>query len=115
MRLLAAALVLLLAGCGGGSAPPTAHTRGTILAVDGQTLLVDKNLVVLPPSVPLDPSARAGARVTVSGSWGPAGQLIASNLQVDAAAPSPTVAPSPTPARQPVQPPARGKEKGGKD
>ena len=107
---------LLLAGCGSGSATATARVQGTLLAQDGQTWLVGKNLIVLPAGLAVGGGTAAlGAELNVDGTWGPAGQLLASHVTVVQAAPpspAPTAAP-PEPPRPPAQPPARPKPHGG--
>ncbi|HEX6513324.1 MAG TPA: hypothetical protein VF157_13555 [Chloroflexota bacterium] len=101
---------LLLASCG-GSQPATVH--GTLLLADGRTWVVDRSLVVVPSSISLEVTPVAGSQVTVSGTWGAAGELVASSLQVQTPAPTPTVAPtliSPRSEPAPREKP-RGKEK----
>ena len=113
---LAVAAVLLLSGC--ASTSNSAHVQGTVLATDGRTWLVGKNLVVLPPALQPDGPATLGADVSVDGSWGPSGQLVATSVQVVqpalAPTPAPTLAPT-QPSTQPGQPAAKGKPRGGRD
>ena len=116
MRLVSAAAgaMLLVTACGGSAATASAHVQGTLLAEDGQTWLVENNLVVLPASTPAD-GAAPGAQVAVDGTWGSAGQLLAARVQVVQPAPTPVPAAAPTApapptaARAAEAPPARGK------
>jgi len=115
--LVALATALLLSGCSAPIRNSAAHVQGTVLATDGRTWLVGKNLVVLPQALQLDGSANLGADLAVDGSWGPAGQLVATRVQVTQPAPGPTAIPTitpPQPSTQPGQPAAKAKPKGGR-
>lgn len=122
---LAFAAALCLSSCGGSPSNSAAHVQGNVLAVDGRTWLVGKNVVVFPQALQPDGSVTVGADVAVDGTWGPAGQLVASRMEVLQAAPTtvpPVVSPSPVsqrvspqPAAQPNLPAAKGKPKGGRE
>jgi len=117
MSLLALGAALLLAACGASPSSSSAHVQGTVLATDGRTWLVGKNLVVLPQALQPDGSAGLGANVAVDGTWGPAGQLVAARVQVVQPAPAPTTIPTiaPPPSTQPGPPAAKAKPKGGRE
>ena len=116
MKSLALAVVLLLslAACG-QSGPPAApaHLDGAVQVVDGQTWLVDGQVVV----VGTQESATTGDQVSIDGTRGAAGQLLAQEVQVaPKAAPAiPTAAPTVVPPATKPEPsrpaPARGKAK----
>ncbi len=88
---------------------------GRLQVVDGSTWIVESQLVVIPPETPVDGRPTVGARAHVVGSVGPAGEIVAREVQlleapVQQVRPTATRAPTarPTP---PPDPPTREKHK----